>query len=82
MSTLFFIVLQAHLNVRLVTIARSAERALDDPKIMERMLRAFRRGAALKVDLFEHWDYWRLMGEPIESVRASLGVPPPDPADA
>jgi hypothetical protein len=82
MSTLFFIVLQSHLNVRMVTVTAGAERALDHPEVMERLIRAFVRGSAVKVDLFDHWDYWKRMGEPIEEVRASLGVPPPDPISA
>jgi ubiquinone biosynthesis protein Coq4 len=79
MSTLFFAVLQSHYKVRLVAIAPGGEGRLDDPKILERMIRAFKRGSAMTVDLFDHWDYRPHLAEPIANVRASLGVPPPDP---
>lgn len=81
MSTLFFAVLQSHYKVRLVPIAPGAEGRLDDPKILERMIRAFRRGSAVQVDLFDHWDYRARLADSIADVRASLGVPPPDLID-
>ena len=77
-STLLFIVLQSHLNVRLVMIAPGNSGALDDPRMLERMILAFRRGARVKVDLFDHWDYAALLDKPIGEVRAALGVPPAD----
>ena len=77
-STLLFIVLQSHLNVRLVMIAPGNSGALDDPRMLERMILAFRRGARVKVDLFDHWDYAPLLDKPIGEVRAALGVPPAD----
>jgi hypothetical protein len=75
LSTLFFIVLQAHLDVRLVAIAPGSKGMLDDPAMLERALRALKRGAAVTVDLFDHWDYAALLGEPLAAVRAKLGVP-------
>jgi hypothetical protein len=77
-STLLFIVLQSHLNVRLVMIAPGKSGALDDPQMLERMIRAFRRGTAVRVDLFDHWDYSALLDRPLGEVRAALGVAPPD----
>jgi hypothetical protein len=82
LSTIFFIVLQAHLGVRLVAIAPGKAHALDDPKLLERAMRALRRGAQVNRDLFDHWDYGPELGRPIEEVRASLGVPAPDPTEA
>ncbi len=79
-STLLFIVLQAHLGLRLVSIAPGNQGLLDDPILLERTIRAFRRGTQVRVDLFDHWDYAALFAEPIEAVRASLGVPPASPA--
>jgi ubiquinone biosynthesis protein Coq4 len=74
MSTVLFIVLQAHLNVRLVRIAPGNEHALDDPALLERAMRAFRRGTDVRVDLFDHWDYAPLLAVPLDDVRASLGI--------
>jgi ubiquinone biosynthesis protein Coq4 len=82
LSTVFFIVLQAHLGVRLVAIAPGKSHALDDPKVLERAVRAARRGMYLQRDLFDHWDFWPDLARPIDEVRASLGVPPPDPMEA
>jgi ubiquinone biosynthesis protein Coq4 len=78
LSTLFVALLQAHLGVRLVAIAPGNKGALDDPAILERMIRAARRGAAVKRDLFDHWDYWPELARNIDEVRRDLGVPPPD----
>ena len=76
LSTLFVAVLQAHLGVRLVPIAPGRKGALDDPAILERMIRAAKRGSLVKRDLFDHWDYWPELANDIDGVRARLGVVP------
>lgn len=78
LSTLFVALLQAHLGVRLVAIAPGARGALDDAAVLERMIRAARRGTFVKRDLFDHWDYWPELARDIDEVRRDLGVPPPD----
>jgi hypothetical protein len=78
MSTVLFITLQTHLGVRMVRIAGVAKGLLDDPAMLERALRAARRGAAMSTDLFDHWDFWPELERPIDEVRERLGVPPPD----
>jgi len=40
------------------------------------VLRALRRGAAMKVDLGDGWDFWGDVEAPIERVRERFGVPP------
>ena len=80
LSTLFVAVLQAHLGVRLVAIAPGNKGALDDPAILERMIRAAKRGSLVKRDLFDHWEYWPELSKDISDVRARLGVAPPDAA--
>jgi hypothetical protein len=40
------------------------------------VLRGLQRGAALKVDLGDGWDFWEWVALPLEEVRARLGVPP------
>jgi hypothetical protein len=75
LSTVMFIVLQAQLDVQLVAIAGSRAHALDDPKLLERAFNAARRGAQLKRDLFDHWDYWPELSRPIADVRRELNVP-------
>lgn len=71
-------VLQAHMGVRLVAIAAGKKGALDDPAMLERMVRAAKRGAHVKRDLFDHWDYWPELARDIDIVRNELGVVPPD----
>ncbi len=40
------------------------------------VLRALQRGAAMKVDLGDRWDFWEYVELPIEVARERLGVPP------
>lgn len=40
------------------------------------VLHAWQRGAALKVDLGDGWDFWQDVGLPLEVARERLGVPP------
>ncbi len=76
LSTLFVAVLQAHMGVRLVAIAKGRKGALDEPEILERMVRAAKRGSHVKRDLFDHWDYWPELAKDIDVVRSELGVVP------
>ena len=40
------------------------------------VLHALRRGAAMKVDLGDNWDFWEYVDLPIEAARERLGVTP------
>lgn len=40
------------------------------------VFRALERGAAMKVDLGDNWDFWEYVTLPIEVARERLGVPP------
>jgi len=40
---------------------------------------ALERGAAMKVDLSDGWDFWECVRLPMDVVRERLGVPPLDP---
>ncbi len=42
------------------------------------VLHGWQRGAAMKVDLGDNWDFWKYVELPIEVVRKRLGVPPLD----
>lgn len=44
------------------------------------VLHGLQRGAAMKVDLANDWDFWAYVELPIEVARERLGVPPLDPA--
>jgi ubiquinone biosynthesis protein Coq4 len=76
LSTLFVAVLQAHLGVRLVALAPGAKGALDDPAVLERMIRAAKRGSFVKRDLFDHWDYWPELSKNVADLREELGIIP------
>lgn len=40
------------------------------------VLHGLQRGAAMKLDLGDGWDFWEYVGLPIEEARARLGIPP------
>lgn len=42
------------------------------------VLHAWQRGASMKVDLGDNWDFWEFVALPIDVVRERLGVPPLD----
>jgi len=42
----------------------------------ERFLRAFQRGAAMNINLNEGWDYWEVIGEPVEDLRRRYNILP------
>lgn len=69
---LCFVLVHFHLGIR-ITPAAPAERGLFDP---QRVLRALARGAACRVDLSDHWNFWEVMELPLEEVRARYGIPP------
>lgn len=44
------------------------------PGVAERYIVAYERGAQLKCDLSDHWDFWPEMRRPVGDVRKDLGV--------
>lgn len=68
----FFVLLQFHLGIRMTPITQ-ARTGFFDP---ERALIAIRRGAAMNIDLNHGWDYWPVMGEPIEDLRQRYHILP------
>ncbi|HEX2569540.1 MAG TPA: hypothetical protein VH877_08275 [Polyangia bacterium] len=71
-AVLCFVLVHFHLGIRITPIAQ-AERGLFDP---QRVLRALARGAACRVDLSDRWNFWEVVGLPLEEVRARYGIPP------
>lgn len=43
---------------------------------MRACFEALRRGAAMNVDLSGPWDFWAVIAEPVEALRAQYGIPP------
>lgn len=71
-SFLLFAIVQFHLGIKVTPVAEAQVGLLD----VTRILRALERGAACKVDLSDHWDYWPWLSRPLQQVRADLGIPP------
>lgn len=69
---LLFSILQFHLGLRLTPVAER-QTGLFDPELV---LRAAARGAACKVDISDGFDLWAHAAEPLDEVRAELGISP------
>jgi hypothetical protein len=73
------VIISWHLGVPLADFAGSATGALDPRKFWV----AWSRGDHLTGDtLARAWDFWAIVDRPLDDVRAAMGVPPLDPADA
>ncbi|MCA9586980.1 MAG: TerB family tellurite resistance protein [Myxococcales bacterium] len=70
---LFTIALQFHLAIKVSPYSEGRTGHFDPPMV----LRALERGAALRRDLSDGWDYWPELSRPLDDVRRDLGVPPP-----
>ena len=68
----FFVLLQFHVGIRMTPITK-ARTGFFHP---EKALIAIRRGAAMKVDLNDGWDYWPVMGEQVEELRRRYNILP------
>jgi hypothetical protein len=69
---LFFGIVQFHLGVKVTPIAEAESGYFD----ADRLVTALERGAACKLDLSDHWDFWPYLPRPLEAVRDELGIPP------
>lgn len=67
-----FVLLHFHHGVRVTPGAPPAHGHFDP----ERVLWAIHRGAQLRVDLTDRWDFWPLMALPLEQARERLGLLP------
>ena len=73
------VIVSWHLGIPLADFAGSATGALDPRKFWV----AWARGDQLVGDtLARGWDFWAQVDRPLDDVRADMGVPPLDPADA
>lgn len=48
---------------------------LAEPGMARRMFAALERGSRMTLDLADKWDYWPVVGLPIEEARQRLGIP-------
>jgi tellurite resistance protein len=67
------VIMSWHLGIELNAVAASAKGALDPQEFWH----AWARGERMKTDLFgPDWDFWAAAREPIETVRARVGITP------
>ncbi len=69
---LYFGVVQFHLGIKITPVAEPEVGYFDVDKVTT----ALARGAALKVDLSDRFDFWPFMPRALADVRRELGVPP------
>jgi hypothetical protein len=73
------VIMVFHLGIPMNDFAGSSTGALDPRKFWV----AWSRGDQLAGDtLARGWDFWQYVDQPLDAVRASMGVSPLDPADA
>ena len=73
------VIMVFHLGVPMNDFAGSSTGALDPRKFWV----AWSRGDQTAGDTLSHdWDFWQHVDRPLDDVRAAMGVPPLDPADA
>lgn len=69
---LLFVVIQFHLGIKVTPVTGGVTGLFDAGKVM----RAVQRGAACKVDLSDHWDFFSVAARPVAELRAEYGIPP------
>ena len=69
---LLFVILQFHWGIKITPVADPFEGFFDIPLV----LHALQRGAACRVDLSDHWNFWEVVDLPLEEVRDRYGIPP------
>ena len=70
-----FVVLQFHHGIRITPVAPPHVGNFDPAKV----LWAIHRGARCNVDMTHQWDFWPLMGLPLEEARERCGLLPRTP---
>jgi len=69
---MMFVLCQFDLGVHMVPVAAPELGNLDPDKFM----RALVRGSQMKVDLFDEWDHWEVVAEPLDELRERYGITP------
>jgi hypothetical protein len=72
---LFFGIIQFHLGFKMTPVADAEVGYFD----IEKVLTALARGAELRVDLSDRWDFWAHAARPLPQLRAELGMRRPAP---
>ena len=69
---IFFVLLQFHVGIRMTPITKARTGFFN----LEKAMVAIRRGAAMNVDLNNGWNYWPVMGQPVEERRRRYNILP------
>ncbi|MBW4565277.1 MAG: hypothetical protein KME32_30165 [Mojavia pulchra JT2-VF2] len=69
---LLFVILHFHWGIQITPIADADVGLFDILLVMQ----ALKRGAACKVDLSDHWNFWEVVNVPVEELRDRYGIPP------
>lgn len=77
---MFLLLFQVQLGINVVALVPGAGAGtitgfFDEPGVLEEVFRAYQRGAAMRVDLFDHWDFWAVIDQPVAALRERYGVP-------
>lgn len=76
-AVLVFLLLQGQHGLKLTVFAESHRGFFDQkPELVEGIVRAFARGARMNTDLTDHWDFWAVMDQPVDELRARYGITP------
>lgn len=68
------LIFSAGVNARPTADGYTTIGVLGEPGAAERMFAAIERGALVNTDLSDKWDYWPLVGQPIDEVRRRLNI--------
>lgn len=73
MAYVLFVLGQFHLGVQMTPTAVPTSRGMFNPRTA---IAAIRRGAAMNVDLSSGWEYWDVIDQPLETLRARYNIAP------
>jgi len=70
LSIMLFVLCQFDLGIPMVPVAGAEVGNFD----AELFFAALRRGAGMTVDLFDDWDYWGVIDQPLDQLRGRYGI--------
>ncbi len=74
-SVIVFLLMMAEHGIRVTPFAKEQTGFFEhNPGTAADIVRAFARGAAMNIDLTDHWDHWAVMDQPIDEVRRRYGI--------
>lgn len=76
-SVMVFLLMMAEHGIRVTPFAKEQAGYFEhNPGTAADIVRAFARGAAMNIDLTDHWDHWTVMDQPIDELRRRYGITP------